>query len=68
MSKLKKAVEEMHERKSTELDVHDKGIVHFQDVPGICKCQLDLYRGPGPSIAEYQELKIVLKSLYVLHM
>ncbi len=37
MSKLKRYVDELKESKSNELEIIDKGIVNFQDVPGICK-------------------------------
>ena len=35
MSKLKKIVDELKD--GTEIDVVDKGIVNFVDVPGLCK-------------------------------
>ena len=38
MSKLKKIVDEMVDKKSTELDLPDKQIANFQDVSGIRKC------------------------------
>lgn len=37
MSKLKKVVDELRESKGTEIDLVDKGIVNFADVPGLCK-------------------------------
>ncbi len=35
MSKLKRYVDEMREHGSNELEIIDKGIVNFTDVPGI---------------------------------
>ena len=36
MSKLKKLVDEVKDNNSTEIDLVDKGIVNFVDVPGLC--------------------------------
>ena len=37
MSKLKRLVEELKNTNGTELEAPDKGVVHFGDIPGICK-------------------------------
>ena len=37
MAKLKRYVDEMREHGSNELEIIDRGIVNFQDVPGICE-------------------------------
>ncbi len=37
MAKLKRYVDEMKEHGSSELEIIDRGIVNFQDVPGICE-------------------------------
>lgn len=37
MSKVKKIIEEAKESKNPELDLVDKGITSFDEIPGLCK-------------------------------
>ena len=37
MAKLKRYVDDMKLNGSNELEIVDRGIVNFQDVPGICE-------------------------------
>lgn len=37
MSKVKKALEEAHETRTRELDLVDKNVVSFDEMPGLCK-------------------------------
>lgn len=39
MSKAKKVLDEARETQNRELDLVDKGIVSFEELPGLCKCQ-----------------------------
>jgi hypothetical protein len=38
MSKFKKIVDEARQTNATEIDLVDKGVVNFTDVPGLCEC------------------------------
>lgn len=37
MAKAKKAIDEAREQNFPELDLCDKGIVSFEEMPGLCK-------------------------------
>lgn len=37
MSKVKKALDEAHETRARELDLVDKNVVSFDEMPGLCK-------------------------------
>lgn len=37
MSKVKKALDEAHETRTRELDLVDKNVVSFDEMPGLCK-------------------------------
>lgn len=37
MSKLRKIIDEAKETKNPELDLVDKGITSFDEIPGLCK-------------------------------
>lgn len=37
MSKVKKALDEAHESRARELDLVDKNVFSFDEMPGLCK-------------------------------
>lgn len=39
MSKAKKVIEEAKEIQNPELDLCDKGILSFEELPGLCECK-----------------------------
>lgn len=39
MSKAKKVLDEARETQNRELDLVDKGISSFEELPGLCKCK-----------------------------
>lgn len=62
MSKLKKIVDEVRESKGTEIDLVDKGIVNFSEVPGLRKYLL--YIAPVFVIYSKTPLKTNLRIYY----
>ncbi len=38
MTKIKKIIDEAKETKNPELELVDKGLSHFDEIPGICRC------------------------------
>lgn len=43
MSKAKKVLEEAREIENPELDLFDKGVSTFEEMPGLCKCLYKLH-------------------------
>lgn len=44
MSKVKKALDEAHETRARELDLVDKNVASFDEMPGLCKSRFLLLR------------------------
>lgn len=53
MSKVKKALDEAHETRARELDLVDKNVVSFDEMPGLCKSRLFLLLRMNEKNAKY---------------
>lgn len=42
MSRAKKVIDEAKEIQNPELDLADKGIASFEEMPGLCECAYDV--------------------------
>lgn len=46
MSKAKKVLDDAREIQNPELDLCDKGIATFEELPGLCKLQVNIFLDP----------------------
>lgn len=53
MSKVKKALDEAHETRARELDLVDKNVASFDEMPGLCKSRLFLLLRMNEKNAKY---------------
>jgi len=71
MSKAKKVIEEALENQNPELDLADKGVVSFEEMPGLSKCtkfkHFLLWKLVSYLLAPYKDISIIhYKVAYLL--
>jgi len=67
MSKAKKVIEEALENQNPELDLADKGVVSFEEMPGLSKCtkfeHFLLWKLVSYLLSPYKDTSIILHNV-----